>query len=86
MVFKFPSICKTNCEQKLRANLRLLVEEDPKSLARQGDPSYQGALRGFQGLGLQNWAFDRSKERWEVREVKSLSRVRRFATLWTVTY
>ena len=54
MFFKFPSICKTNCEQKLRANLRLLVEEDPKSLGLQDDPSYQGALRGCQGLGLQN--------------------------------
>ena len=53
IVFKFPIICKTNCTQKLRANLRPLIERDPKSLALQDCPSYQRAMRGVQGPGRQ---------------------------------
>lgn len=43
LFFKFPGICKTNWKQTLRANLRLLIEEGPQSLALQDDPSYQRA-------------------------------------------
>ena len=36
-----PNILRTNCKQKLRANLGPLIKQDPKYLALQDYPSYQ---------------------------------------------
>lgn len=54
LFFKFPNICNTHSKQNLRANLRLLTEQDPNFLALQDSLSHQWVTRKVQGLVQQH--------------------------------